>query len=160
MSSTVDPDVRCTLGSLERGLLGVTRTGDPDGFEIPSIYFDFVRTGHTERLESVLEHNRLDLLSLAGTLASFQQKGISVHAAVLQPKRRTRVDPDPENPFPDFAAELTLLTLPASFVGLPGDDRPYHGNCYENNQPEDAWFFSLFDATIGVPPPWTPPPCL
>jgi parallel beta-helix repeat protein len=69
-------------------------------------------------------------------------------------------NPDPGNPFPDFAAELTLLTLPASFVGLPGDDRPYHGNCYENNQPEDAWFFSLFDATIGVPPPWTPPPCL
>jgi len=69
-------------------------------------------------------------------------------------------NPDPGNPFPDFAAELTLLTLPASFVGLPGDDRPYHGNCYENNQPEDAWFFSLFDATIGVQPPWTPPPCL
>jgi parallel beta-helix repeat protein len=69
-------------------------------------------------------------------------------------------EPDPENPFPDFAAELTLLTLPASFVGLPGDDRPYHGNCYDNNQPEDAWFFSLFDATIGVLPPWTPPPCL
>jgi parallel beta-helix repeat protein len=68
-------------------------------------------------------------------------------------------DPDPGNPFPDFAAELTLLTLPASFVGLPGDDRPYHGNCYEDNQPEDASFFSLFDATIGVPPPWTPPPC-
>jgi parallel beta-helix repeat protein len=69
-------------------------------------------------------------------------------------------NPDPENPFPAFAAELTLLTLPASFVGLPGDERPYHGNCYENNQPEDAWFFSLFDATIGVPLPWTPPPCL
>ena len=68
-------------------------------------------------------------------------------------------NPDPGNPFPAFAAELTLLTLPAGLVGLPGDDRPYHGNCYENNQPEDAWFFSLFDATIGVPPPWTPPPC-
>jgi len=66
--------------------------------------------------------------------------------------------PDP-GPFQDFAAELTLLTLPASFVGLPGDDTPYHRNCYENNQPEDAYFFSLFDATIGVPPPWTPPPC-
>jgi parallel beta-helix repeat protein len=68
-------------------------------------------------------------------------------------------NPDPGNPFPDFAAELTLLTLPASLTGLPGDDRPYHGNCYEDNQPEDAWFFSLFDATIGVQPPWTPPPC-
>jgi parallel beta-helix repeat protein len=71
----------------------------------------------------------------------------------------TDPDPPPTNPFPDFAAELTLLTLPAFFVGLPGDDRPYHGNCYENNQPEDASFFSLFDATIGVPLPWTPPPC-
>jgi hypothetical protein len=77
----------------------------------------------------------------------------------------TNPDPPPDNPFPDFAAELTLLTLPASFVGLPGDDRPYHGNCYENNQPEDASFFSLFDATLwqqfgGPPPPWPLPPCL
>ena len=56
----------CTLGTLERALLGVTRVGDPGGYEIPSIYFEYVRTGRLDRLEPVLEHNRLDLLSLAG----------------------------------------------------------------------------------------------
>ncbi len=61
-----DATRRCTLGALEHEVLGVTRVGDPEGFEIPSIYFDYVRTGATDRLEPVLEHNRLDLLSLAG----------------------------------------------------------------------------------------------
>ena len=64
-----DTSGRCTLGALERDLLGVTRRGDPDGFEIPSIYFDYVRHGDSSRLEPVLEHNRLDLLSLAGLTA-------------------------------------------------------------------------------------------
>ena len=35
------------------------------GFEIPSRYFRYVRTGDARPLEGVLEHNRLDLLSLA-----------------------------------------------------------------------------------------------
>ncbi|MFN2445209.1 MAG: tetratricopeptide repeat protein, partial [Vicinamibacterales bacterium] len=35
------------------------------GFEIPSRYFRFVRDGDARPLEAVLEHNRLDLLSLA-----------------------------------------------------------------------------------------------
>lgn len=62
-------DERCTLGSLERGLLGVSRIGDPDGFEIPSIYFEYMRTGDPARLDAVLEHNRLDVLSLAALTA-------------------------------------------------------------------------------------------
>src|SRR4029453_3586468 len=32
---------------------------------IPNRYFDYVRSGNAERLEPVVEHNRLDLLSLA-----------------------------------------------------------------------------------------------
>jgi hypothetical protein len=35
------------------------------GFEIPARYFRFVRSGDPRPLESVLEHNRLDLISLA-----------------------------------------------------------------------------------------------
>jgi hypothetical protein len=51
--------------SLERRLLGVRRAGDVDGFEVPARYFRFVRTGDAGPLEAVLEHNRLDLLTLA-----------------------------------------------------------------------------------------------
>ena len=59
----------CSLIALEEQLLGVRRTGDVPGFEIPSRYFQFVRTGDARPLAAVLEHNRLDLLSLAGLTA-------------------------------------------------------------------------------------------
>ncbi|HEY8535729.1 MAG TPA: ribonuclease H-like domain-containing protein, partial [Vicinamibacterales bacterium] len=55
----------CRLSVLERVLFGVRRLGDVPGFEIPSRYFDFMRSGNAAPLEPVLEHNRLDLISLA-----------------------------------------------------------------------------------------------
>jgi parallel beta-helix repeat protein len=90
-------------------------------------------------------------------------------------------DPDPgppehpPNPFAFAAGDLSLLTLPTFIVGLPGDPTPYHGNCYENNEPADASFFSLWYAFLfdnpelvqpegPFPPPpfppWAPPSCL
>ncbi|HVB38114.1 MAG TPA: ribonuclease H-like domain-containing protein [Vicinamibacterales bacterium] len=56
----------CTLGALERAVLGFRRTGDVPGSEIPARYFHYVRTGEARPLVPVFEHNRLDLLSLAG----------------------------------------------------------------------------------------------
>jgi len=53
------------LGSLETSLLGHERDGDVPGFEIPARYFRYVHTGDARPLGAVLEHNRLDLLSLA-----------------------------------------------------------------------------------------------
>ncbi len=53
------------LSSLESSLLGHEREGDVPGFEIPSRYFQYVRTGDARPLGAVLEHNRRDLLSLA-----------------------------------------------------------------------------------------------
>lgn len=55
----------CSLGTLERQLLGAHRLDDVPGFEAPARYFQFVRTGDARQLAGVLEHNRLDLLSLA-----------------------------------------------------------------------------------------------
>ena len=43
------------------------------GFEIPARYFQFIRTGDARPLADVLEHNRLDLLSLAGLTARLLQ---------------------------------------------------------------------------------------
>jgi len=62
-------EANCSLGTLERLLAGVHRVGDVPGFEIPSRYFQFVRSGDAHPLEAVLEHNRLDLVSLAMVLA-------------------------------------------------------------------------------------------
>jgi uncharacterized protein len=58
------------LGPLERKVLGARRIGDVPGFEIPSRYFAFLRSGDAAPLEGVLEHNRIDLLSLAGLAAT------------------------------------------------------------------------------------------
>jgi len=58
-------DDSCKLSVLERHLAGYHRVGDVPGFEIPSRYFRFVRDGEARPLEAVLEHNRIDLISLA-----------------------------------------------------------------------------------------------
>ena len=55
----------CKLSVLERHLGGYHRIGDVPGFEIPSRYYRFVRGGDAFALEAVLEHNRIDLISLA-----------------------------------------------------------------------------------------------
>jgi uncharacterized protein len=55
----------CRLTTLERVLLNLRRAGDVDGFEIPGRFFQFLRTGDARPLVPVLEHNRLDLVSLA-----------------------------------------------------------------------------------------------
>ncbi len=59
----------CSLTVLEKHLAGLHRVGDVPGFEIPSRYFQFARDGDARPLEAVLEHNRLDLISLAAVMA-------------------------------------------------------------------------------------------
>src|SRR5688572_1100203 len=69
-SGAPDPDdSSCSLAVLEKHLAGVHRIGDVPGYEIPSRFFRFVRDGDARPLEAVLEHNRLDLISLAVVLA-------------------------------------------------------------------------------------------
>ena len=58
-------DRSCTLVALERSLLDFVREDDVPGFEMPSRYFRYLRSGDPRPLLPVLEHNRLDLLSLA-----------------------------------------------------------------------------------------------
>jgi len=56
----------CSLVVLEQQVLGTWREEDVPGFEIPSRYFQFVRSGDARPLAAVLEHNRRDLIALAG----------------------------------------------------------------------------------------------
>ena len=64
-----DDSASCSLVALEHQVLGMRRVDDVPGFEIPGRYFQFVRSGDARPLAPVLEHNRLDLLSLAGLTA-------------------------------------------------------------------------------------------
>jgi uncharacterized protein YprB with RNaseH-like and TPR domain len=69
-TGTPDPDdSSCSLAVLEKHIAGLHRVGDVPGYEIPSRFFRFVRDGDARPLEAVLEHNRLDLISLAAVLA-------------------------------------------------------------------------------------------
>ena len=64
-----EDDTSCSLTALERSVLGFYRVGDVPGFEIPTRYFQFLRSGEASVIAGVLEHNRLDLVSLAAVTA-------------------------------------------------------------------------------------------
>ena len=55
-----------TLVGLARVVLGVRRVSHVPGAEMPGRYVAYLRGGDAKHLEPVLEHNRLDLRSLAG----------------------------------------------------------------------------------------------
>jgi len=68
-SITVD----CRLKTLEEEILGVDRGEDIDGFEVPDIYFEFLRTGELGRLPVVFDHNHSDIVTLAQLLVTIDQ---------------------------------------------------------------------------------------
>ncbi|MDP6546161.1 MAG: ribonuclease H-like domain-containing protein [Phycisphaerae bacterium] len=55
----------CRLQTLEAHICGRHRTGDIPGHAIPQAYHDYVRTEDARQMVSTLEHNRLDLITLA-----------------------------------------------------------------------------------------------
>jgi hypothetical protein len=74
-------DSGCRLSTLERALFDVSRVGDVPGFEIPGRFFSFLRSGDPRPLEPVLEHNRLDLVSLAAVMARAMQLARDGHGS-------------------------------------------------------------------------------
>jgi len=58
----------CRLQTLEKRLCGRERWGDIEGAEIPQAYHDFVQDTNAGRMKLVLEHNRLDLITMLEVL--------------------------------------------------------------------------------------------
>jgi uncharacterized protein len=56
------------LSTIETHVLGVRRTGDVPGFEIPQRYFDWLQHRDGMLMEDVFKHNRLDIVSMASLL--------------------------------------------------------------------------------------------
>ena len=54
----------CTLRMVEERLLGYERDDPIPSAMVPDAYFNYLRAGSLEFLESALEHNRLDVISL------------------------------------------------------------------------------------------------
>jgi len=58
-----------TLGNIEVQILGTARSGDDiPGWQIPQIYFDYLRSGDATQMKNVFYHNAMDVISLAALL--------------------------------------------------------------------------------------------
>jgi hypothetical protein len=55
----------CSLGELEKSILGVHRLEDVPGALVPQIYFDYLHSGKLDGLREVFFHNYQDILSMA-----------------------------------------------------------------------------------------------
>jgi uncharacterized protein YprB with RNaseH-like and TPR domain len=98
----------CRLGTIEARVLGLERIDDVPGALIPSLYFHYLRSRRAEALQSVFEHNRLDVLSLV-TLTGWVARALA----------------DPEG----------LDLAPEEYVGLgrlwEGADEARGARCYQ-----------------------------
>lgn len=63
----------CSLTNLERELFGFYRVDDVPGYLIPSTYFDWLNSEDTTYLPQVLEHNRLDILTMLFVLLELSE---------------------------------------------------------------------------------------
>jgi hypothetical protein len=80
----------CRLGTLERVLCDVHARRRRPGMDIPARYFRFLRSGDARPLEPVLEHNRLDLISLAAVSRARGAARREGTAAAATPPKRSR----------------------------------------------------------------------
>jgi uncharacterized protein YprB with RNaseH-like and TPR domain len=59
-----------SLSSLETNLLSLKREGDIPGYEIPSVYFRFLRDKNPYPIKPIFYHNRMDILSMVTLTAN------------------------------------------------------------------------------------------
>jgi len=62
--------IDCSQGSVETRILGLDRSGDIPGALAPEIWFEFLKTGETERLLGICDHNIADITGLSSILAA------------------------------------------------------------------------------------------
>jgi len=60
----------CGQASIETKIIGIDRSDDIPGSLAPDIWFEFLKTGNTERLSGICDHNIRDISGLASILAS------------------------------------------------------------------------------------------
>jgi uncharacterized protein YprB with RNaseH-like and TPR domain len=78
----------CKLQTLELNLCGRQREGDVPGHLIPEVYHEFVATGNAGLLVPILQHNALDLLTLAELLGIALTVAPRARARSPRPPRR------------------------------------------------------------------------
>ncbi|HLV21311.1 MAG TPA: ribonuclease H-like domain-containing protein, partial [Polyangiaceae bacterium] len=79
----------CRLVHLESDVLGFERGPDIDGGDIPARYAHFLRTGDEAALRAVVEHNALDVVSMAALVGLYGEPLDALHAEDLVGLART-----------------------------------------------------------------------
>jgi len=84
----------CRLSVVESEILGIWRTDDLPGSEAPEAWFDFVRSGATDRLVRIGDHNKDDcetlahlLFALDETIDSASGRGALIRALDLRSRK-------------------------------------------------------------------------
>lgn len=67
------------LVDMEAEVLGYRRERDIDGFEIPDLYWSYLREGRAELLSPIIEHNANDVVALAALLAVLAERYAELH---------------------------------------------------------------------------------
>ncbi|MFP3091437.1 ribonuclease H-like domain-containing protein [Treponema sp. TIM-1] len=60
----------CSQGEIETAILGLDRTGDVSGALAPDIWFSFLKSSDPRPLLGICDHNRRDILGLAGLFSA------------------------------------------------------------------------------------------
>lgn len=80
----------CRLQTLERHICDRTRVGDIPSSEIPAAYRRFTRTGDAAEMEGVLEHNALDLITLADLITRLPSDPPPAKRSSSRPRAKRR----------------------------------------------------------------------
>ncbi|MDR2304489.1 MAG: ribonuclease H-like domain-containing protein [Treponema sp.] len=80
----------CSQAVIETEILGLDRSGDINGAEAPGIWFDFLKTGKTQALMGICDHNIKDIAGLARLFAALAD----IAADPLSGMERYRFDPE------------------------------------------------------------------
>jgi hypothetical protein len=63
----------CSLGNIERHIMGIRREGDVPSAEIPQIWLKYLNSRDARKLEPVFYHHKMDILSLAALTGHLSQ---------------------------------------------------------------------------------------
>lgn len=73
----------CRLVNVEKKLFGFQRNNDIPGYIIPSVYFDWLSEQNPDLMGMILEHNRLDIVSLY-YLAAYLARAFQTEGGILE----------------------------------------------------------------------------
>lgn len=66
----------CSLATVEREILGLSREDDLPGEHVPEFFQEFLRSGNPGFLKPIVDHNRQDIVSLVSIFSELTSEGL------------------------------------------------------------------------------------